>query len=204
METSDAVQDGIQSPCFPLAQTVPTAATGSRSIIQHVRELNARSLNVWEHVPTYVWCAIFTALGGFCFGFDTGSIGPMIVMSQFQKHFFEDNAIDPTIQGLIVSSILLTASLSSLVSGPLSNRISRTRTIALGAVVFAAGSTIACASGPLPQLFVGRCIAGVGEGLFLSAITVYTVEIAPASSRGRLGTVVQLFITIGIAAGKFL
>lgn len=155
-------------------------------------------------VPTYVWCTIFTALGGFCFGYDTGSIGPITVMSQFQHHFFQEQKIDPTIQGLIVSCILLTASVSSILSGPLSNRLSRTRTICLGGVVFAAGSAIVCSAGSLPQLFVGRCIAGIGEGLFLSAITVYTIEIAPASSRGRLGTVVQLFITIGIASGTCL
>ncbi|KAJ3522728.1 hypothetical protein NM688_g8835 [Phlebia brevispora] len=125
-------------------------------------------------------------------------------MSQFRNHFFGSSDIDPTVQGLIVSSILLTASLASLVSGPLSNRISRTRTIALGAITFSAGSAIACSSGALAQLFVGRCIAGVGEGLFLSAITVYTVEIAPSSARGRLGTVVQLLITIGIASGYFV
>lgn len=73
--------------------------------------------------------------------------------------------------------------------------------MALGAITFAAGSAIVCACGPLAQLFVGRCIAGVGEGLFMSAITVYAIEIAPASSRGRLGSVLQLGVTLGIALG---
>lgn len=152
-------------------------------------------------IPTYVWCSVFTAIGGFLFGFDTGSIGPVTVMSQFQHHFFTTGKIDPTIQGLIVSSILLTAAPASLVSGPLSNHISRTMTIAVGAITFAVGSAIACSSGPLAQLFVGRCVAGIGEGLFLSTVTVYAVEIAPSSARGRIGTVIQLFITAGIAAG---
>lgn len=126
-------------------------------------------------------------------------------MPKFQAQFADQKTgtISPTVQGLIVSSILLTASLASLASGPLSDRISRTRTIAVGAIVFAAGSTIACAAGTLAQLFVGRALAGVGEGLFISAVTVYAIEIAPASSRGRLGSVVQLLITIGIASGDY-
>lgn len=157
-------------------------------------------------VPNYVWCAFFTGIGGFLFGFDTGSIGPITIMPDFQERFSNRHTgvISPTVQGLIVSSILITASLASVVSGPLSDRISRTRTIALGAITFSVGSAIACAAYTLPQIFVGRCIAGVGEGLFLSVVTVYAVEIAPASSRGRLGSVVQLLITIGIATGLCL
>ena len=205
MDITEVARDPTDATaCFPLSQvSAGSANSPGRTLLQRIRSFNSWVFAPWSKVPNYVWCTIFTAIGGFCFGFDTGSIGPITVMSQFQHHFFKGQEIDPTVQGLIVSSILLTASLSSLFSGPLSNKISRTRSIALGAVVFAAGSAVACSAGALPQLFVGRCIAGVGEGLFLSAIIVYTVEIAPSSSRGRLGTVIQLFVTSGIATGTY-
>lgn len=154
------------------------------------------------HVPNFVWCALFTALGGFVFGFDTGSIGSITTMPKFVSQFSKTGVLSTTVQGLIVSTILITASMASLVSGPLSDRISRTKTISLGGLIFAAGSAVSCAANALPMLFVGRAIAGIGEGLFLSAVTVYAVEIAPASARGRLGSVVQLLITMGIASGK--
>lgn len=189
--------------CFPIPQVANVTAGTSpgRTLLQRVRALNGKPIYPWRRVPNYVWCTLFTAMGGFCFGFDTGSIGPITVMSQFEHQFFNDQKIDPMLQGLIVSSILLTASLASLLSGPLSNKISRIRTISLGAVVFAAGCAIACSAGSLAQLFVGRCIAGTGEGVYLSAITVYTIEIAPASARGRLGSALQVLITIGLATG---
>ncbi|KAH9835803.1 general substrate transporter [Rhodofomes roseus] len=155
-------------------------------------------------IPNFVWCAIFTAIGGFVFGFDTGSIGSITTMPQFVSRFSKSGVLSATIQGLIVSIILITASMASLVSGPLSDRISRTRTISLGAIIFAGGSAISCASRTLAMLFVGRCLAGIGEGLFLSAVTVYAVEIAPASARGRLGSMVQLLCTMGIASGYFI
>ena len=120
-------------------------------------------------------------------------------MSQFKADF---DPISPTLQGLIVSSILIPASIFSLVAGPLSNKISRTYTIAIGGAVFAVGSAIAASSSTLPQFFVGRCLAGVGEGLFLSTITVYTCEIVPAAVRGRLSCTTQLFVTFGIASGS--
>ncbi|KII89140.1 hypothetical protein PLICRDRAFT_109396 [Plicaturopsis crispa FD-325 SS-3] len=149
----------------------------------------------------YTWCTLFVSIGGFMFGFDTGSIGPITVMPQFKDRF---DPISPTLQGLIVSSILIPAALASLVAGPLSDRISRTRTIAIGGAVFSIGSVLACAASDLAMLFVGRCIAGVGEGLFLSVVTVYICEIAPSNLRGTLCCTLQLLITIGIAAGYFV
>lgn len=130
-----------------------------------------------------------------------GSIGPITVMPQFLDLFAP---ISPVMEGLIVSSILIPASIFSLLAGPLSDRISRTRTFALGGAVSVVGNVIACSASSLPQLFVGRCIAGAGEGLFVSTITVYTCEIAPTAIRGKLSCTVQLYITLGIAAGELL
>ncbi|KAJ7506621.1 general substrate transporter [Mycena galericulata] len=153
-----------------------------------------------SRIPTYVWPTLFTALGGFLWGFDTGSIGPIIVMPQFEKQF---GSLSATVQGLLVSSIIATAALSSVGSGALSDRISRTYTISLGAFVFSVGCAIACSAKALPQLFIGRCITGFGQGLYISSITVYVAEISPASKRGRAMTTVQLLNTIGVASGYF-
>lgn len=100
--------------------------------------------------------------------------------------------------------MIATAALSAVFSGALSDRISRTYTISLGAFVFSVGCVIACSASALPQFFVGRSIAGFGQGIFISSITVYVMEISPTSKRGRTMTTVQLFNTVGVASGKFL
>ena len=87
-------------------------------------------------------------------------------------------------------------------AGPLADKFSRTRTASLGGAVFCVGSILAAAASNLAMLFVGRCIAGVGEGLFLSSAMVYLLEIAPTNLRGRLSCTQQLFVTLGLAAGK--
>lgn len=120
-------------------------------------------------------------------------------MPQFLEVF---SPISPTLHGFIVSSILLTASTASFFAGALSDRISRKYTFAVGGAVFAVGSVIVASAKTLPQLIVGRCIAGVGEGLFLATITVYTCEIAPTAIRGTLACTTQLFVTFGIASGE--
>ncbi|KAF7332166.1 MFS sugar [Mycena kentingensis (nom. inval.)] len=158
------------------------------------------NLNFMLKIPTYIWPTLFTALGGFLWGFDTGSIGPIIVMKQFEEQF---GTISPAVQGLFVSCMIATAALASLFSGTLSDRVSRTYTIAIGSLVYAVGAVIACFSRTLVQIFVGRCITGLGEGIFISSITVYVLEISPAAMRGRTMATVQLANTVGITAGYF-
>lgn len=121
------------------------------------------------------------------------------MMSQF-KDVFGD--LSPIIQGLVVSSILLPAALASIVAGSLADRISRTRTFAIGGAIFAVGVVLECASKNLAMLIVGRCISGVGEGLFLSVVTVYLCEIAPTAIRGRMLCTLQLYIVTGVALGE--
>ncbi|KZV71991.1 general substrate transporter [Peniophora sp. CONT] len=149
----------------------------------------------------YTLCSVLASLSAWCFGFDTGSIGPITIMPQFIEKY---DLHSPTIQGLLVSAILITAALSSLAAGPLADRFSRTRTAALGGAVFCIGSILSAAASSLAMLFVGRCISGVGEGLFLSSAMVYLLEIAPTHLRGRLSCTQQLFVTLGIASGYFI
>ncbi|KAH8813832.1 general substrate transporter [Flagelloscypha sp. PMI_526] len=147
--------------------------------------------NAYLHV--YTWCTICVSICGFSFGFDTSSIGPITLMPQFEALY---SPISPTLQGLIVSSILITASISSFTGASLSDKISRTYTIS--------SCLLAASSKSLAQLFVGRGLAGLGEGLFMSTTTVYVCEIAPANVRGRLACIFQLFITFGVATGYFV
>ncbi|THH17532.1 hypothetical protein EW146_g3296 [Bondarzewia mesenterica] len=189
---------GVEEAPERSGQTTPSQSVAALPPARlSLKERAKRTLGMYLH--NYTLCSLFASLGGFSFGFDTGSIGPVTVMPQFKAEF---DPISPTLQGLIVSSILITASSFSIVAGPLSDRISRTRTFALGGAVFSIGSIIVSAAHNLPTLFVGRCLAGVGEGLFLSTITVYILEIAPTNIRGRLSCTTQLLITIGIALGE--
>lgn len=55
----------------------------------------------------------------------------------------------------------------------------------------------------LAMLLVGRTITGFGEGIFLSPITVYAVEVTPVKQRGRVASLVQLFICTGMVVGYF-
>ncbi|KDN39177.1 hypothetical protein RSAG8_08948, partial [Rhizoctonia solani AG-8 WAC10335] len=144
----------------------------------------------------------FCSLGGFLFGADTGSIGSITSMPQFIEVY--PTLKNEAVLGALVATILMSASLASFASGWLSDKYSRKRTIMIGAYIFGIGAALEAGSVSLPMLIIGRLIVGVGEGFFLSAIGVYLVEIAPPDVRGRISCMLQLFVTIGIAAGYFI
>ena len=120
-------------------------------------------------VPKYVQAAILTSLGGALFGLDTGTIGPITTMSQFSQTF---GHLSSTVHGLVVSTILIPAAVSSFFAGHLANSVGRPRAIAIGSGIFGIGAAIECASVRLAMLIVGRAIKGIGEGFFLSTVVV--------------------------------
>lgn len=122
--------------------------------------------------PGYVIASILCSLGGFLFGHDTGIIGPVTVMESFTNYIGNPS---PTIHGLLVSSILIPAAISSFFAGKLADRLGRTRGIGFGALIFGLGAAIEAASVHIGMFVVGRVIAGVGEGLYLGTLVVYVL-----------------------------
>src|SRR3546814_6071252 len=64
-------------------------------------------------------------------------------------------------------------------------------------------AAVACAAAPAASwLIVGRFIGGLGVGLASVVSPLYISEVAPPKYRGRLVSLFQLTITIGIVAAK--
>ncbi|TGO18373.1 hypothetical protein BTUL_0010g00430 [Botrytis tulipae] len=151
--------------------------------------------------PRYIQASIIISIGGILFGLDTGTIGPLTVMPQFDETF---GKLSSTVHGLLVSTILIPAALSSIFTGHLANALGRLLATAIGSFIFGIGAAIECSSFHLPQLFIGRAVKGVGEGFFLSTLVVYITEISPPSQRGTLASLPQLVTTMGVLVGYFM
>lgn len=119
--------------------------------------------------PGYVLACILCSLGGFLFGIDTGIIGPVTVMEDFTRYVGNPT---PTVHGLIVSSILIPAAVSSFFAGRVADALGRPRGIAIGSFVFGVGAALEGASMHIAMFIVGRIIEGVGEGLYLGMLIV--------------------------------
>ncbi|EAW08457.1 putative MFS sugar transporter [Aspergillus clavatus NRRL 1] len=143
----------------------------------------------------------FACAAGFSSGkMDTGIIGPVTVMESFAAKFGIQSA---TVHGLTVSSILIPAAISSFFAGFLADELGRPTGISIKALIFEIGAAIEGAAAHLAMFIVGRCIEGIGEGLYLGTLVVYICEISPTSIRGTLATGPQLLITLGLVIGFF-
>jgi sugar porter (SP) family MFS transporter len=120
-------------------------------------------------------------------------------------HFIESfGEFSATVHGVIVSSILLTGAPTSLLGGILADRYGRTRMIALGSLVFGIGASLETTAVNLAMFILGRCLKGVGEGIFLMTVYVLVAEISPAKQRGVVTNIAQIMISTGIVLGYFI
>lgn len=148
----------------------------------------------------YILASVAMSLGGFINGYDTGCIGAVTSMAQFRATV---GPLSATEVGLTVSLVMLAGAAPSVVAGWLADRHGRLRVVVAGAVLFAAGALLQATAAALPQFLLGRAAAGLGEGVYLSTMSVYIAEISPTAARGALAGLPQLMATAGICAGYF-
>ncbi|KAK8137492.1 MFS sugar transporter [Apiospora sp. TS-2023a] len=148
----------------------------------------------------YMIASMVCSFGGFLFGIDTGIIGPVTVMDDFKNYVGDPS---PTIHGLIVSSILIPAALSSFFAGKVADRLGRPKGIAIGSLIFGIGAALEAGSVHIAMFVVGRIVEGIGEGLYLGTLVVYICEVSPPRHRGALTTAPQLLVTLGLVTGFF-
>jgi sugar porter (SP) family MFS transporter len=138
-----------------------------------------------------VW-AISAALGGLVFGYELAVISGalLFVRTQFGLSGFE--------QGLLVGVLPLGAMVGGILAGRVADRLGRRSTLLLAGALFAVGAVLATAAPSFPVLVIARAISGVGVGAVSSTGPLYLSEIAPPQVRGRLVTLNQLLVTLGI------
>jgi SP family galactose:H+ symporter-like MFS transporter len=87
-----------------------------------------------------------------------------------------------------------------LLAGRLADGLGRRRTLLLDASVFIVGSVLSATAPGVGLLLVARAMVGLAVGVASSIVPVYLSEIAPSDMRGRLVSVNQLMVAIGIVA----
>ena len=145
-----------------------------------------------EDVRFVTLISTVSALAGLLFGYDTGVISGAIL---FVKHDF---ALSTFRQEIVVSAVLLGAGLGALFGGRLADRLGR-RTVLIGVgILFIIGAVWTALSPGMILLALGRVIVGVAIGIASFTAPLYISEVSPPAVRGRLVSLNQLMITIGI------
>jgi len=144
------------------------------------------------NIGRVLFLSVVAAIGGFLFGFDSGVINGTVDALQLA---FDSDAAGT---GFNVASMLLGCAAGAFFAGNLADKIGRKPVMMLTAIVFivsAWGSGIAADS---VQFVFARILGGLAVGAASILAPAYISEIAPAKIRGRLATLQQLMIVIGL------
>ena len=143
--------------------------------------------------PRFVFiAALFAALGGLLFGYDTGVISGALI---FIKREF---GLTTAAEEIVVSGVLLGATIGAIIGGKAADFFGRRRVLLVTAAIFGIGA-LTSAIAPSPAiLIVSRVVLGLAIGLASTNVPVYLSEVAPAHARGWVVSLFQLAVTIGI------
>ena len=143
---------------------------------------------------------LVSAMGGLLFGYDWVVIGGA---KPFYERFFELTN-SPYLQGWAMSSALIGCLFGALLSGYFSDRYGRKVPLITAAALFTIAAIGTGSVNQFTPFIIYRLIGGIGIGLASAISPMYIAEISPASMRGRLVSINQLTIVIGILAAQIV
>ena len=141
---------------------------------------------------------LVAGVGGFLFGYDTAVINGA---NQYLKAHFNLNSVQ---EGVAGASAILGCIPGAMVAGFLSDRFGRRKVLFICAILYAASGLLSAVPRTFTEFLIARFISGLGIGASSMICPVYIAELAPAAKRGRLGSLFQLGIVLGIFLTLFI
>ncbi len=143
--------------------------------------------------PLHVlFLASVAAIGGFLFGFDSGVINGTVGALKSSFHTDADGT------GFAVGSALLGCALGAFAAGAVAERLGRRPAMLLTAVVFFLSAVATGAATDVYFFVAARVLGGLAIGAASILAPMYISEVAPANLRGRLSSLQQLAIVLGL------
>ena len=141
----------------------------------------------------YFICLV-SAMGGLLFGYDWVVIGGA---KPFYELYF-DIADVPAMQGLAMSVALL----GCMVAGMMADRYGRKPLLIISAFIFLSSAYATGAFSAFSWFLAARFLGGIGIGIASGLSPMYIAEVAPTSIRGKLVSLNQLTIVLGILGAQ--
>ena len=145
----------------------------------------------------YFICLV-SAMGGLLFGYDWVVIGGA---KPFYELYF-DIADVPAMQGLAMSVALLGCLIGAMVAGMMADRYGRKPLLIISAFIFLSSAYATGAFSVFSWFLAARFLGGIGIGIASGLSPMYIAEVAPASIRGKLVSLNQLTIVLGILGAQ--
>lgn len=147
----------------------------------------------------YFICLV-SAMGGLLFGYDWVVIGGA---KPFYELFF-GIADSPLMQGVAMTTALVGCLVGAMVAGSAADRYGRKPLLMLSAVLFTVSAIATGLFNDFTLFNVARFIGGVGIGVASALAPMYIAEVSPAEIRGRMVSLNQMAIVLGILAAQIV
>lgn len=156
----------------------------------------SHSANTAENSSLFyvIFISAVAAIGGFLFGFDSGVINGTV---SALGNAFNSSSVAT---GFNVASVLLGCAVGALAAGPLADKFGRRAIMIITAIIFAISAFGSGISESSAEFIFYRLFGGLGIGAASVLAPAYIAEVAPPALRGRLATLQQLAIVLGLFA----
>ena len=144
-------------------------------------------------------CSV-SAMGGLLFGYDWVVIGGA---KPFYELFF---GIDqsPFMQGVAMTTALVGCLVGAMVAGAAADRYGRKPLLTTSAVLFTVSAIATGLFNDFTLFNIARFIGGIGIGVASALAPMYIAEVSPANIRGRMVSLNQMTIVLGILAAQIV
>ncbi len=147
----------------------------------------------------YFICCV-SAMGGLLFGYDWVVIGGA---KPFYEAFFGIGG-EPVMQGLAMSIAIAGCLVGAMVAGFFADLWGRRPLLLLSAIVFLVSAYMTGAVDTFVPFLIARLTGGVAIGVASGMSPMYIAEVSPSATRGRMVSINQLTIVLGILAAQIV
>ena len=147
----------------------------------------------------YFICAV-SAMGGLLFGYDWVVIGGA---KPFYELYFGITD-SPVMQGVAMSTALVGCLVGAMVAGAAADRWGRKPLLTTAAVLFTVSAVGTGLFNDFTLFNIARFVGGIGIGVASALSPMYIAEVSPANIRGRLVSLNQMTIVLGILAAQIV
>ena len=137
-------------------------------------------------------------MGGLLFGYDWVVIGGA---KPFYEVYF-GIADNPTMQGLAMTVALIGCMIGAMLCGSLADRIGRKRLLIVSSLIFFFSALGTGAFNGFEAFLCARFVGGIGIGVASGLSPMYIAEVSPSEIRGRLVSLNQMTIVLGILGAQ--
>jgi SP family sugar porter-like MFS transporter len=145
----------------------------------------------------YFICAV-SAMGGLLFGYDWVVIGGA---KPFYELYFSISD-SPLLQGVAMSTALVGCLIGAMVAGSAADKWGRKPLLMLAAVLFTVSAVATGLFNDFTLFNIARFVGGVGIGVASALSPMYIAEVSPTEIRGRMVSLNQMTIVLGILAAQ--